>query len=198
MNSLELTGAVLAGGASRRMGQDKALLILDGEPLWWRQTRVLRATGVSRIGIVRQHEQAALALPPDIVCWHDAIENAGPLAGFHAALSACDTAWLAVLATDMPRIDAGWFHWLRNSCRPGCGALARHPDGRLEPLAAIYPRAALAEVTRRLETGPRSLWSLADALISCNHLAGVPLPPAEVWRVANWNTPAEAAAHSNS
>lgn len=190
----ELTGAVMAGGRSHRMGQDKALLVLEGEPLWQRQARVLQAAGAGVVGVVRQREQAPLARPASIRLWHDTVTGAGPLAGLHAALSACKTEWLAVLATDMPRIDAGWFQWLGGFCRPGCGVMARHPGGGHEPLAAIYPRAALAEVARRLHTGSRSLQSLADLLIAEGRLTSVPLPPAEVWRVANWNTPAEVGA----
>lgn len=186
----EFTGAVLAGGQSRRMGQDKALLVLDGEALWLRQARVLREAGAGVVGVVRQREQAPLALPPDIHLWHDAVIGAGPLAGLHAALTAGETEWLAVLATDMPRIDAGWFHWLGTFCRPGCGAMARPAAGH-EPLAAIYPRAALGEVTRRLEGGQRSLHPLADALIAAGRLTSVTLPATEFWRVANWNTPTE-------
>src|SRR5689334_7699439 len=72
----ELTGAVMAGGQSRRMGQDKALLILDGEPLWHRQARVLRAAGAGTVGVVRQREQAPLALPPGLHLWHDVVIGA--------------------------------------------------------------------------------------------------------------------------
>lgn len=186
----DLTGAVLAGGQSRRMGRDKALLLLEGEPLWQRQVRVLRAAGARVVGVVRQRAQPPLTLPPAIPVWHDAVIGAGPLAGLHAALSNCATGWLAVLATDMPRIDADWFRWLGGFCHPGGGAMVRHPGGH-EPLAAIYPRAALAEVTRRLERGLRSLQPLADALVAGGQLTGVELPPADMWRVANWNTPAE-------
>ncbi|HKB57514.1 MAG TPA: NTP transferase domain-containing protein [Lacunisphaera sp.] len=190
----ELTGAVMAGGASRRMGQDKALLMLDGEPLWLRQMRVLREAGANRVGIVRQREQAPLVLPSGVTLWHDTVIGAGPLAGLHAALGACETEWLAVLATDMPRIDAGWFRWLRGYCRPGCGAMVRHANGHFEPLAAIYPRAALAEVTRRLHAGPLALHALAEVLLAERQLVSVPLPATESWRVANWNTPAEVGA----
>ena len=193
MSPGQLTGAVMAGGQSRRMGQDKALLVLQGEPLWLRQARVLRDAGAGVVAIVRQREQAPLALPPNLCLWHDAVIGAGPLAGLHAALSVCETEWLAVLATDMPRIDASWFQWLGTSCRPGGGALARTAAGH-EPLAAIYPRTALAEVTRRLERGQRSLQPLADALIANGQMTGVVLPTAETWRMANWNTPAEVGA----
>jgi molybdopterin-guanine dinucleotide biosynthesis protein A len=177
------------------MGQDKALLSLDGEPLWLRQARILREAGAVTVGVVRQREQAPLTLPADIALWHDSIIGAGPLAGLQAALAVCQTDRLAVLATDMPRIDAGWFTWLLGSCPIGGGAMALHPNGGLEPLAAIYPRSALTEVTRRLTTGgPRSLQSLAEFLIADGRMASVPLPSADLWRVANWNTPAEVGA----
>jgi molybdopterin-guanine dinucleotide biosynthesis protein A len=185
----ELSGAVLAGGASRRMGQDKAQLPLNGQPLWLRQARVLQRAGAGPVGVVRQPAQAALALPPGISLWHDRVTDAGPLAGLDAALSQCPTEWLAVIATDMPALDASWFQWLRGHVRPGCGAMVRHANGDHEPLAAIYPRAALAEVARRLESGPRSLQSLADALIAAGRLTSLPLPASDGWRVANWNTP---------
>lgn len=56
----ELSGAVMAGGQSRRMGSDKALLGLSGEPLWQRQSRVLQAAGATAVGVVRQVGQPAL------------------------------------------------------------------------------------------------------------------------------------------
>jgi len=192
MRTAPFTGAVMAGGASRRMGRDKALLSLDGEPLWLRQARVLREAGAITVGVVRQREQTPLAVPTGIALWHDAVGGAGPLAGLQAALGAGETERVAVLAVDMPRIDAGWFRWLLGFCAPGGGALARHLNGGYEPLAAIYPCAALAEVTRRLTTGgERSLQSLVDRLIGDGLMTSVPLPPDDAWRVANWNTSAE-------
>jgi molybdopterin-guanine dinucleotide biosynthesis protein A len=174
------------------MGRDKAQLTLNGEPFWRRQARILQRAGAGTVGIVRQPTQAPLDLPPGIALWHDSVADAGPLAGLHAALLHCTTEWLAVVATDMPAIDASWFQWLRGHCRPGCGAMVRHVNGDHEPLAAIYPRAALLEVTRRLAAGPRSLQSLADALIAAGQLTSLTLPPGDAWRTANWNTPAEA------
>ena len=57
-------GFVLAGGASRRMGRDKALLPLDGVPLAARLAEVLRAGGCDPVGIVgRRPELRTLGLP---------------------------------------------------------------------------------------------------------------------------------------
>lgn len=193
----QLTGAVLAGGESRRMGRDKAALVVGDNPLWQRQVKVLRSAGAGVVAVVRRPGQPALELPVDIPLWQDSMSGIGPLAGLHAALTACQTEWLAVVATDMPRLEAGWFQWLDGFCSPGCGAMVCRSDGTYEPLAAIYPQAALGEVVQRL-TGPGfSLQALARALIAQQRLVSVPLPDADLWRLENWNTPAEAGQESN-
>jgi molybdopterin-guanine dinucleotide biosynthesis protein A len=173
------------------MGRDKATLDVDGESLWRRQTRVLQTAGAAVVGVVRQHGQPALELPLEIRLWHEAVIGVGLLAGLQAALAACEHEWLAVLAVDMPCIDPEWSCWLRAHCRAGRGAIAQRADQSFEPLAAIHPRTALAGVEHRLHAGPRSLQSLADILVAQCSLTSVPLPTAEPWRVANWNTRAE-------
>ena len=77
-----MLGVVLAGGESRRMGRDKALVEVDGEPLWKRQVGVLRAAGAERVVVGRRRGQEAIGYPD---CCLDAFEGCGPLAGIHAA-----------------------------------------------------------------------------------------------------------------
>lgn len=189
----ELTGAVLAGGQSRRMGRDKAMLLVNGVPLWQRQVKVLREAGANPVGVVRRPDQPALDLPVDVPLWQDAVAGIGPLAGLHAALAACRTGWLAVVATDMPAIEARWFAWLARHCPPDGGAIAGRDDGLLEPLAAIYPRAALAEAARRLAGPDYSLQAFANALLTQRRLVRLPLGEADLGQVSNWNTPADGA-----
>jgi molybdopterin-guanine dinucleotide biosynthesis protein A len=186
-----LTGAVLAGGQSSRMGRDKATLSHDGKPIWERQVGVLRESGADPVAIVRTPGQAPLGLTGDVLLWHDTAVGAGPLAGLHAALIHSRTTLLAVLAVDMPRIDAWWYQWLGSYCGSNIGAIACRPDGLREPLAAIYPRSALGEITRQLDSPDRSLQSLAATLLQRNLLRNVPLPEGELWRVTNWNAPAD-------
>lgn len=189
--SNQLTGAVLAGGHSRRMGADKALLAINAQPLWLRQVEMLRAAGAARVGVVRRPDQDVLPLPAGISLWLDAARDVGPLAGLHAALTACRSEFLAVVAVDLPRLDAGWFAWLAQSCAPGCGAIARHPGGAFEPLAAIYPRVALTDVTSRLRGPDLSLQTLAAALVAHGQLIAVQVPEERRAALANWNTPAD-------
>ena len=188
----QLTGVVLAGGQSRRMGRDKAALVVDGEALWQRQIRVLREAGATTVGVARRSDQPILALDASTPLWLDPVPDAGALAGIHAAFAATPTGWLAVLATDMPVIDAGWFLWLADHCAAGTGAIAQHVGGNFEPLCAIYPREAWDEVNRRLGAAEYRLQDLAQALRQQHRLAAVPLLETETWRVVNWNTPTEA------
>jgi molybdenum cofactor guanylyltransferase len=182
-----MLGVILAGGHARRLGSDKALLPLGGEPLYLRQVRVLREAGAERVVIIRRPEQAA---PAGIECWRDQWAEIGPLAGLQAALAPRAAGLVAVLAVDMPAIDAGWFHWLQQACGPGRGAMARH-DGICEPLAAIYPGEALDEVNRRRAAGDYSLQRLAVALAAVGRMRLLPVPDREQARAGSINSPAD-------
>ena len=179
-------GLVLAGGRSRRMGRDKALLEIVGEPLWRRQAETLRAAGAQEVWLALRPGQAPY---PGAAAWlRDSRAEAGPLAGLHAGLARLRGGWLLVLPVDMPRAGPAWFARLRARCRPGTGAAFRGPDG-FEPLAAIYPAAAWAEADRRLARGERALQPLVAALAARGAMETVPLPAAERALAENWNEP---------
>jgi molybdopterin-guanine dinucleotide biosynthesis protein A len=182
----QFAGAVLAGGKSRRMGRNKARLVVDGEPLWRRQMRVLREAGAAPVRLVQAPGQRALTRG----VLRDSVRGAGPLAGLHTALRATRGTHLAVLAVDMPRIDAAWFTWLARHCTPDRGAIVRTPRG-YEPLAAIYPQPAIAAVETRLARGRFSLQELVRVLVRRKQLRILRLPAAGREQVANWNTPAD-------
>ncbi|HET7538201.1 MAG TPA: molybdenum cofactor guanylyltransferase [Candidatus Didemnitutus sp.] len=182
-----LAGVVLAGGESRRMGRDKAELEVDGVRLIVRQLDVLRACGAAPL--VVSLGSAARTVLPNVASVPDRYPNAGPLAGIHAAFEALHTPYLAVLAVDMPRIEAGWFTWLHGLSQPGTGVVAQHASGQFEPLAAIYPREALAEMEARLRRGELPMQSLVAGLINAGLLRVAPLPEDERWRTTNWNSP---------
>lgn len=186
-----LAGVVMAGGESRRMGQDKAGLVVGGEVLWRRQLRVLAAAGAAPIAIGRRSEQAALG--DEAVVVRDELTGIGPLAGLHAALRwAAEATWLAVLAVDLPEMDAAWFEELRRRCAPGVGAVARSGGG-FEPLAAIYPCAALAVVAAQAASGEFSLQRLIARLVAERRMAVWDLPAEGDARLRNWNSPADRA-----
>ena len=180
-------GAVLAGGDSRRMGSDKSEIVFQGEPLWRRQIGILREAGAEEVVLVRRPGQS---VPAGVTCLRDSAVDAGPLAGLHAALAPGSAPFIAVLAVDMPGIDAAWFRWLLASCRPGAGAMGSHGE-ICEPLAAIYPAEAFAEIAARLERRDLSLQRLAVALAAAGRMTLLPLSPAAAAQTASVNTTEE-------
>jgi len=182
-----MRGAVLAGGDSRRMGSDKSGIVFRGEPLWHRQMEVLREAGAEPVLLVRRPGQS---VPEGVACLRDSAVDAGPMAGLQAVLTAGSAPFTAVLAVDMPGIDAAWFRWLLGFCRPGLGAMARHGE-ICEPLAAIYPTEALLEVTARLEMRDLSLQRLALALAAAGRMTLLPLSAAAAAQTVSVNTAEE-------
>ncbi len=151
-------GIVLTGGRSRRLGVDKATLVLDGETLARRAARRLGATcspvleagdGVTGLEAVRESPAGA-----------------GPLAGLAAAGE-----WLrarghhipaVLLAVDLPLIDEPFLRWLRD--RPGAPTAVLRVDGRLQPVCARYGPDALLAAGSLVTGGIRALRELFDVI----------------------------------
>lgn len=178
---------LLAAGRSVRMGRDKALLPAAGRLLWQRQVEVLRTAGTREICFSVRPEQTWVPAGATVV--RDAVPGAGPLAGIVAALAVCREPHLAVLAVDLPRMEAAWFKQLLARCAPGIGAVGRR-DGFYEPLAAIYPRELLPAAETALARGEYSLQHLIAA--AGERMISVEISAAEAARFANWNEPSEA------
>ncbi len=196
MSGGEFSAVLLAGGQSRRMGRDKALLTLpDGRPLWQRQLddvlRPLRPAALFFSGPAR------VGLPGDVTVLADAAapagQSLGPLAGIAAALDAMQTPLLLVLAVDLPAMTAAWFRdHLLPRCRPGRGAVPRGDDGFFEPLAAVYSQECRALAQAQLQSGTdRSLQSFVRAAESAGWIEPVGIS-AEAQRLfVNWNAPTD-------
>ena len=181
---------LLAGGQSRRMGQDKARLVLpDGRRLWERQLGVLRELGPEELFISGTRRDD---FPGDVPCLADELPGCGPLGGIAAALKAIQSARLVVLAVDLPAMTAGF---LRTLLAKGpdtlsvAGLIPQTDDGFFEPLAAVYPKAALAEAQTQLRSADRSLQRLVRRLVETGKAAARPVMSEEMPLFANWNRP---------
>lgn len=148
-----LYGLVLAGGASRRMGQDKAALALHGRPqLDWACDTLARHCERVFVSIrADQQDDPVRRGRPVIVDVHD---GAGPIAGIAAAQAAHpDNAWL-VLACDLPFVDdAAISHLISRRDGRLVVAYASSHDGLPEPLCAIYEPGSRASVLSALALG---------------------------------------------
>jgi molybdenum cofactor guanylyltransferase len=130
---------VLAAGRSSRMGSDKALLEVDGIPLWQRQRDLLRQAGAAEVWLSARPDQPWARQAGGFAgVLHDALPGCGPLVGLTAALERCGPRHVAAVAIDLPALGAQWFSDLAWLCGPSVGAIGRRGEF-FEPLAAIYP-----------------------------------------------------------
>lgn len=161
MSHPDCSGAVLAGGASSRFGQDKALFVWQGRPLVYWVMQSLDGAGIGPCWLVANRDYPQLSWPVIPDAW----PGGDSLSGIHAALQYARTDWVAVVACDLPNLTAGYWQQLLNTCDPGLQAVvARGPGGFLEPLAALYHRMALPAVEERLRQGEYRLQSLLASL----------------------------------
>ena len=146
---LVVEGFVLAGGRSIRMGQDKALLNFEGIPLVELALRNLTEVTDQRRIVGDRPDLAHFA--PVVM---DSEANCGPLGGIVAALRATASEWNVFLPVDLPLLPPGFLRWMVGRVSQ-TGALATVPllAGLPQPLAAVYDRALLPELERRLKAG---------------------------------------------
>lgn len=179
---------LLAGGRSRRMGRDKALLSLaDGRLLWQRQLDVLRELQPAELFI---SGPAREGFPPDVSLLADAAPSRGPLSGIAVALAVMRSPLLVVLAVDLPRMTAAFLHTMLAASRENCGTVPwRGESGFYEPLAAVYPARGAGLAAAFLAGQDWSLQSFVRAAVSVNQLGAWPLHRrSDIRLFANWNT----------
>lgn len=181
-----LSGVVLAGGRSTRMGRDKAFLRRGGETLVRRQTGLLRAAGCTDV-LISGRPGVDYGVP-DARTIIDAVENAGPLAGLVAALEAMHHERLLVLAVDLPAMSPQFLQRLAAWGDARCGVVPYGPHG-FEPLGACLPRAILALARTALERQSTSLQTLLGEAESSGLIRRLALSPEEERSFENWNRP---------
>jgi molybdopterin-guanine dinucleotide biosynthesis protein A len=147
----EVSGFVLAGGESRRVGFDKAQLLLGSERLVDRQIRLLRAMCRS-VAILGPPDRF---VGPEVQVYEDEISGQGPLGGIRTGLHRAHTDFSLFLACDMPFMEK---RFLRYLCEQALGtrALVTLPppwsSGRY-PICAVLRRGVLARLSSYLESG---------------------------------------------
>lgn len=183
--------AILAGGASRRMGENKALLEVDGTPLVARVARVLRPLFANVIVIT---SDPATARAADVPAVPDAVEGRGPLGGLHAALSHFAAPAFCV-ACDMPLLRADFIAW--QCAQLGVyQAVVPHLAERWEPLHAVYAPGCLPIFAHALEQEkpPALQRVLRDLNVRRIAEAEARAFDPSLQMFANWNTPEDVAA----
>ena len=178
-----LSGIILAGGASRRMGQNKAGLRLMGKTLLQRQADKLLGLGLQDIML----SGAGCPDLPGARVIPDEYPGKGPLGGLHACLRAARNPSCLVVSVDTPLIPAAALAQLCRSHRGGVTVL-RHGE-REEPLLGVYDRRVADSISALIADGKYAVRALKDTVRwSCFDYSG----PEEL--LMNCNTPEDFAA----
>ena len=185
---MKISAVLLAGGKSRRMGQDKATFLFRNMPLWQIQLDLLRKLELEQLFISAQTDPPWR--PADIEFVPDDQPSRGPLSGIAAALSRITTNHLLALAIDMPFMTESYLRSLCERVERGVGVIPLI-ENRAEPLAAIYPRDAHDDVVDALSGSDFSLQSLVGKLIAAGKLQAIQVSEEEKTFFRNLNEPGD-------
>jgi molybdopterin-guanine dinucleotide biosynthesis protein A len=187
----EFAAALIAGGSSRRMGVDKALLTVTWRgrqmPLWRRQLAVLKELEPSQLLLSGPQRPGS-----PVIAIADRWTTSGPLAGIATCLEFVSYEFLLVLAVDLPRIESACLRLLLLHSANGCGVVPVR-EGRYEPLTALYPKRALDFAVARLGLAELKLQEFVQELVSVGLVRPWAVPVQMDEQFANWNSPTDIA-----
>jgi molybdopterin-guanine dinucleotide biosynthesis protein A len=160
---------ILAGGASTRMGRDKSLLELAGEPLIARTLHLLQRARLQPTFVGAPEKFATLALGAPIIPDHT--PDLGPLGGIATALGHTRKSWNLIVGCDLPFLTDDWIRYLI------ARAVRAHQDAEsrfdvviaqnlagLEPLCAMYHQRCVVPIAAALGSGTRKVTAALTGL----------------------------------
>lgn len=196
-------GIILAGGQSRRMGRDKALLNIGGKTVIERVKAAVQPC-VSQLCLAsapdQRYEFLHLPLAPD------EFPGQGPLSGLYAGMNAMDAQWYVLSACDLPFASTSLLEYLLDQAYdydfwrediPLAKVIVPTYDQRMHPLYGVYHHSLRASLAESLQQGQRKVMDWVDQ----HNLLEVPLegvlkrqPPQEnndltEWCLHNMNDP---------
>ena len=159
-----LAAVIVAGGRSRRMGREKASLLLAGRTLLQRTLdAVIRVPAVREVVLVLAPSQALPSLLCDVplTVVRDRVEGDGPLAAIRTGLAAARAPICLVLGCDTPFVQPLLLRLLAARARDHPFVVPLH-NGHPQPLCSAIRRDALATIEALLHAGTRAASVLAD------------------------------------
>jgi molybdopterin-guanine dinucleotide biosynthesis protein A len=157
-----LSGIVLAGGQSRRLGRDKAVEPVQGQPLIQRVVERVRQVSRETVIVVADQDRGdALPLDKEARIALDIYPGKGSLGGIFSGLSAAQEAWGVVVACDMPFLNLDLLRYMA-SLREEVDAVVPVLEGRPEPTHSLYSKACLPHIEARLKANDLKISGFFD------------------------------------
>jgi len=178
----DVTGVLLAGGKSRRMGYDKACIEVAGQSLISKSLDLLCRYFAT---VLISGDRPDLA-QPDIPAIAD-IYPGSALGGLYTGLRAARTDWIFVAPCDMPYPDSQILELLVNHRRGFDAIVPRIPEG-YEPVFALYHKNCLKHMEEMLQQGQYRIYDFYQR-ININYLDWQQMPDGWERSLLNINTP---------
>jgi molybdopterin-guanine dinucleotide biosynthesis protein A len=177
---MKAAGFVLTGGSSTRMGRDKALLTVGGQPLCEYLGDVLSSVAYPVLLVGHPERYAHLKYR----CIPDLHPDCGPMSGVESALSLDLAEFSIIVSCDIFPLRTEWLRALLSEAAQGAScAVVQDADGNVQPLCGAYSRACRAIVSRARASGRLRMMDLLQELNATRvKIEGV---------AKNLNTPAE-------
>ena len=140
-----VTGIILAGGKSRRMGSDKGLMIINGKPMIQYIIDQLESLGIPLLIVSNNPKYETFGIP----VFEDSIKSKGPMAGIYTGLLHSSTEKNVVLSCDVPKISATLIQKLLYADDKSDVCILKHKN-TLHPLIGMYKRSLLKDVKTSL------------------------------------------------
>jgi len=156
----EVTGAILIGGQSRRLGQDKVLLPFEGKPLAVHLQGLLESL-FPRTLLVGHPRPELEAM--GLTCIPDLVPDKGVLGGIYTALNAAATPYVFVVGADMPFLTTSLISEVLSHRHFADAVIPRGPRG-FEPLCAVYSASCADTMIHSLQGGMLKIMAALDGL----------------------------------
>ena len=151
-----ITGIILAGGQSSRMGKDKGLVKLNGRPLAEYAVDILKQVSDTLLISTQNREYEYLNIP----LVEDIYKQIGPMGGVYAGLMHSGTEVNAVLSCDMPFVSPRLFELLMDEMQEAWVVLPSVDGVHPEPMCGIYSKKILPSMEQFIRKGNYALPAL--------------------------------------
>ena len=169
----DISGVLVAGGRSRRMGQDKRFMKVGGASVFERTLSVLRVTFAENIVVLAEPIEGLDVQRCPVV--YDLIPNAGSLGGLYTGLMTASRSRVFALACDMPFLDPEVIRFMLSQDE-SADVIVANLGGRFQPMHAVYSKRCvpfLQAMAQRNELKIQNLFhqnALRMKILTENHL----------------------------
>ena len=186
----EVTGILLAGGESRRMGEDKRYLVVGKQTLLERGLSVLRPIFQDVLVVIAQDSHP---LNVDTRVVRDLVPDCGSLGGLYTGLMQATTPWVFTVACDMPFLDHAVISQF-TSRRSIADIVMAKLATRLHPMHALYGKRCLPVMEKMIHSQQLKIQEIVlDASIRVQYITEADLLTIDPFGRSfyNVNTPAD-------